>query len=160
MYIYRKQVEDEQINISTALRTYRGMQILNLHYNEGFGKGIIMVGTISLILLSILAIFALICFHQVLGSLELILATFLAFFSLASVLMAFSLASSVNESSQDFLLQMIQRAPSEIEKRRIQAAAPLRIYFGNFFYSQPQTILTCLEIIMDNVITLILGYGR
>ena len=136
------------------------MQILNLHYNEGFGKGIVVLGEIGLTLMSIFGIFALICFHEVLGPLELILASFMAFFALAAGLMALSLTSSVNVCSQGFLSQMLQQNPSAIVKRKIKSAAPLRLYFGNFFYSQPQTVLTCLEIITDNVITLILGYGR
>ena len=135
------------------------MQILNLHYNEGFGKRIVMLGVLGITLMAIFGIFALICFHHALDTLELIMATFLPFFSLAATLTLLSLTNSVNISSQEFLSRLLQRSPSEVVKRKIKAAIPLRQYFGNFFYSQPHTVLTCLEVITDKVITLVVGYG-
>ena len=135
------------------------MQILNLHYNEGFGKGIIMLAMVGWILLTIFGSFALICFHHVLDTLELIIVTFLPFFSLVATLTLLSSTNSVSVSSQDFLSQLLQRNPTKRIKRSINAAKPLRLYFGNLFYSQPHTVLTCLVVITNNVITLVVGYG-
>ena len=158
--VCREKMKEGQLSVPDALHAYRGLQILHFHMNEYFGKGAFTLWVFFATGMATFGIFAIICFHHLLGVLELTWAISLVVFTITADLMLFGSTNSLNMKSQCFLNQMLERNQTKWLNKDIKSVPSLRIQFGSFFYSQPSTVLTCLGFITENVINLVIGYGR
>ena len=148
------------MSVSDALHAYRGIQILHFHMNEYIGKGSAVMCLFFATGLATFGLFALICFHHLLGSLELMLAIVLVVFTVTAVSLLLSSTNSLNMTSQSLLDQMLQLNQTNWLNKTVKSVPTLRTKFGSFFYSRPSTVLTSLGFITENVTNLIIGYGR
>ena len=149
-----------QTSVSDTLHVYRGLQIVHFHMNEYFGKGVFALWIFFATGMATFGLFTLICFHNLLGLFEMILAIFLVAFTITLVLMLLGSASSLNMKSQSLLKQMLELNQTNWLNKELKSVPTLRIQCGIFFYSQSSTVLTCFKFITENVINLIIRYGR
>ncbi len=106
------------------------------------------------------SLFGLICFYDALNiASALILSSFAC---VASVAGTFALlgAAKVLSKSQDILFVIRKTAQlTPCLKRSLSSYPPLYTYFGTFFFCQADSALIFLNLIVDNLISLILSYG-
>ena len=106
------------------------------------------------------SLFALISFYDQLNSVAIGIIVCLFVFTMTLPSASFIITSRVTLRSQDFLKQLSEIRSSQLVKRKIKSVSPLRVFIGILFHVKSETVLTFFNVLLNNVITLILSFGK
>ena len=151
---------ESQVWVEYVLKNYRSLQLIQRSFNDSLGKGFMPTTVFGLFGLSTTALFALISFYEELNSVAIIIIFVILIFTLILPSASFILSSQVNLASQELLKHLSEINSARIIKQKIKSSPPLRFFIGILFYVKPETVLTYFNILINNVITLILSFGK
>ena len=144
---------------ATALEIYRYFQLSHHLFSNSIVKGFLVIAMFSITILSIISIFTLLTFYEVLNFVGIALILLAATVLPLLVSFIFIFTAKLGDRSTEFLLAVYKVEPT-IKMRRLLTSFPsLRTSFGGFFHSSSDKIMVFFSMILQNVITLCVSFS-
>jgi len=157
---FRIRLENGQASLDECFKAYSSLQLIQNFMNQSVGSAFMFPGILCFFILLSFGLFALICYYHTLDLPAFLFVVAVVYMSFFFTIAAFTLASRVSIHGDLPLSQISKMSLTEEFKLRLKSKTHLRTRVGNYFYVKPYTVLSFFSIVVSNVITFVITFGK